>query len=239
MSDRFCDIHVHLIPGVDDGAMSLEMAQDMVIQSMLQGGRAIFATPHSSAFLSWPEAVQVNLQAMREMLERYRIKMPVFLGCEVRCSALDMSFLEDLQSGSLPTMNGTRYVLTEFAANIPEDEMRWCVQALVERDFLPIIAHGERYEAMTCPLARELKEQGCTIQINLDSLTDAADSRIREVARSLIREKLVDFLGTDAHNTLDRPPNIRDGLSWLKTELSEDSAYLEAITWGNAQRYLL
>lgn len=45
------DIHMHIIPGVDDGAYDMEMAKDILLRAYMQGIRRIIATPHSSAFL--------------------------------------------------------------------------------------------------------------------------------------------------------------------------------------------
>lgn len=236
MPRTFFDTHCHLIPGVDDGAMDLNMAQSMAIDSFLQGTAAIIATPHSSAFLSWPEEVAASYRALQQSLAGMRLKLPVYLGCEVRCSALNTAYLEQLEKGILPTMNGTGYVLAEFSTGIPEAELLECADQLLRRNYIPIIAHAERYGCMTAELGKKLKQMGCTIQLNLYSLANESDEGIRSRARCLVREKLVDYLGTDAHNTLHRPPVIRDGVAWLEEEFPDDPNYLEGILWENARK---
>ena len=47
---KMIDLHMHLIPGVDDGAEDEQMALLMLLRAKDQGIRAVFATPHSSAF---------------------------------------------------------------------------------------------------------------------------------------------------------------------------------------------
>lgn len=44
------DIHMHLLPGMDDGAEDMEMALVMMIRAKQQGISQIIATPHSEAF---------------------------------------------------------------------------------------------------------------------------------------------------------------------------------------------
>ena len=47
---KMIDIHMHLIPGVDDGAEDMEMALVMMIRAKQQGISQIIATPHSEVF---------------------------------------------------------------------------------------------------------------------------------------------------------------------------------------------
>lgn len=46
------DIHSHILPGVDDGAQSFHMSWAMINEQNKQNVTHIFATPHSSAFLT-------------------------------------------------------------------------------------------------------------------------------------------------------------------------------------------
>lgn len=56
------DIHMHIIPGVDDGAYDMEMAKDLLLRAYMQGIRSIIATPHSSAFFHNREKVYAGFQ---------------------------------------------------------------------------------------------------------------------------------------------------------------------------------
>lgn len=44
------DIHMHIVPAVDDGAWDMGMARALLLLARRQGIRNIVATPHSSAF---------------------------------------------------------------------------------------------------------------------------------------------------------------------------------------------
>ena len=63
----FFDIHTHYIPGVDDGCGDLAMTEALLCQSVDQGTEAIFATPHSSAFLDHPEKTRGNYRALQNL----------------------------------------------------------------------------------------------------------------------------------------------------------------------------
>ena len=48
---KMYDIHMHIIPGVDDGSWDMDMSKTLLYMSYEQGIRKIIATPHSSAFV--------------------------------------------------------------------------------------------------------------------------------------------------------------------------------------------
>jgi protein-tyrosine phosphatase len=63
------------------------------------------------------------------------------------------------------------------------------------------LAHFERYIYFHGDLdkAREYKEKGALIQLNLNSLSGHYGPDVKRQAERLIDAKLVDFVGTDCH----------------------------------------
>lgn len=72
---RMTDIHMHIIPGVDDGSFTMEMSETMLMMSWLQGVRTVFATPRSSAFLSDSDLVWEQYRLLKERTERLAFPM--------------------------------------------------------------------------------------------------------------------------------------------------------------------
>ncbi len=72
---QMTDIHMHIIPGVDDGSFTMEMSETMLMMSWLQGVRTVFATPHSSAFLSDSDLVWEQYRLLKERTERLAFPM--------------------------------------------------------------------------------------------------------------------------------------------------------------------
>ena len=212
------DIHMHLIPGVDDGAMDMEMALVMMIRAKEQGISQIIATPHSEAFHFSKEDIRVTFQRLVDIAAKICPDMRVYLGCEVYCEAEIMEqVLELLDLGVYPTMNGTKYVLMEFSQWVYPENTIPCVEALVKAGYKPIIAHMERYKHLRdhMDLVDRFREMGALIQLNAYSLFDEMDDSIKNWARQLAQERKADFLGTDAHRTYHRPPSAAMGLNWL------------------------
>lgn len=233
---KMIDLHMHLLPGVDDGAEDPVMANIMMLTAKEQGICGIFCTCHSESIQDPGE-----LRAVFEKLKR-RLggKMDLYLGCEVYCeSAIMDQVTEDLRTCRIPTMNGKEYVLTEFYVHENRNGAMDCVSALVKKGYKPVIAHMERYDKLRNDeaLVDELREKGALIQVNAYSLVEEPDDSIKNWARKLVLDRKADFLGTDAHNTYYRPPNAESALEWLYANMTEADA--DAIAWKNAQDLLL
>ncbi len=233
------DIHMHLVPGVDDGAENMEMALVMMIRAKQQGISQIIATPHSEVFRYSKEGGKIIFKRLVDAAAKVCPDMKLYLGCEVYCETEIMDqVLESLNSGRYPTMNGTKYVLMEFSQWVYPENTVSCVEALVTAGYKPIIAHMERYKYLqdNMELVDRFRDLGALIQLNAYSLFDEMDNSIKNWARRLVQERKVDFLGTDAHRTYHRPPSAERGLYWLYKNVERD--YADAIAWQNAELFL-
>lgn len=234
------DIHMHLVPGVDDGAEDEQMALLMLLRAKDQGICTVFATPHSSAFDEDPVGTKEKFRQLCARAAQIFPEMRIYPGCEVYCEAGRMqSVLAGLESGKYPTMNGSRFVLMEFSQWVMPENTTHCVETLANAGYAPIIAHMERYQYLrdNMALVDGFRELGAKIQINAYSLFEEMDDSIRNWAQRLVLERKADFLGTDAHRTYHRPPCAQMGLQWLYE--NTNSEYADAISWENASKLLV
>ena len=233
------DIHMHLIPGVDDGAENMEMALAMMLRAKEQRISKIIATPHSEVFRYSREGGKIIFNRLADAAAKVCPEVKLYLGCEVYCETGIMDqVLEALVSGRYPTMNGTNYVLMEFSQWVYPENTVSCVETLVKAGYKPIIAHMERYKYLrdNMELVDCFRDIGAMIQLNAYSLFDEMDGAIINWARQLVQERKVDFLGTDAHRTYHRPPSAEKGLNWLYENVEQE--YADAVAWGNAKQLL-
>ena len=236
---KMIDIHMHLIPGVDDGAENMEMSLVMMARAMEQGISQIIATPHSEVFRYSKEGGKIIFKRLVDKAAIACPDMKLYLGCEVYCeSGIMDQVLEALDSGRYPTMNGTKYVLMEFSQWVYPENTTCCVEAIASAGYVPIIAHMERYRNLreNMELVDAFRNLGALIQVNAYSLFDEMDDASKNWARRLVLERKVEFLGTDAHRTYHRPPSAEMGLNWLYENMEPD--YADAIAWDNAEKLL-
>lgn len=231
------DIHMHIIPGVDDGSHILEMSEEMLNMAALQGIDTVITTSHSEAFMRDAEAVLDSYQMLLKMVKAKNLPMKLYLGCEVYCEVGNMdAVLAGLATGRIPSMNGTRYVLTEFY-EVTRADAFYCVERLLAAGWIPILAHVERYLDVDIEAVARMKEMGCLMQVNVYSVYEESKDIIKERARELLRRGMVDFMGSDAHRIDHRPPAVEKGMAYLYEHYERE--YVDKILEGNAREFLL
>ena len=225
------DIHCHIIYGVDDGAQDRETAAEMLRIAHCEGIRNIILTPHFKVN-HHADIKTINEKALKlkKIVEDEDLGIRLFLGSEIQYFANAASYIED---GRIARMCGSRYVLAEF---MPKDDISRIKAGLYDLQisgYLPILAHIERYECMLGNIehARELKNSGIYIQVNAGSVDGVFGSAAKKYTRNLIKEDLVDFIASDAHNTKKRAPGFKKTIKYLERKKGSD--YVERIFTEN------
>ena len=129
------DIHTHITPNVDDGSSGIGMSLEMLRSEVEQGGNKVFLTPHSFAFeTKRPESVYAKMKRVQEISAAEGIPLQVYQGCEIYTNRDKMGeILQDLQSGRIPSMNGTRYVMAEFSVHKGDiEDAKYCLDRYLE-----------------------------------------------------------------------------------------------------------
>ena len=108
------DIHMHIIPDVDDGSRSMEESITLLRMSAAQGIGTVIATPHSWGIDTCGfEYMLSQYEVLKRTLRERQIPIQLHLGCEmlVFIDTVD-DCIRKLNDGSYPTLAGSRYVLT-------------------------------------------------------------------------------------------------------------------------------
>ena len=235
------DIHMHVIPAVDDGSRNIDESCQMLRSAARQGIGTVFATPHSGAFDYCADRVHVSFEALKQAVKEREIPVALLLGCEMRCERYTVSrCVQMLNDGTYPTLGGSRCVLTEFDNRTDLQDGRqnglYCVEQLINAGYTPVIAHVERYPYTDADWCRTLRMAGALLQINAYSIKNEHKPRILNTANALLKDRLVDFIGTDAHRTDHRPPLFSEGMNELIRLYTQQ--YAELIAVANPRRYL-
>lgn len=207
------DLHCHLLPGVDDGALDLDDSAAMAARALREGITAVCATPH----VRHDHEVRIGelagrVAALGEELARREIPLRVLAGGEVAEPVL--SRLDDSELRAV-ALGGGRFVLLEPAAGPLSDRLDAAVEQLGRRGFHALIAHPERHlaEDMLGRLAR-LVDRGALVQATAAALERGPAV---EGMRALAARGLVHVLATDAHSSHGgRPMRIAGGLEALR-----------------------
>ena len=220
------DIHCHIIPGVDDGSSSFEESIRMLKLEYNQGVRTIIATPHfrRNMFETPIEEIVRQFIPVRDAAAKIGSQgIRMYLGCELH-STMDMEALID--RGTVATMAGTRYVLSEFSAAHDISYVRERLSSLINKGFKPIVAHIERYPKVRKDFSfiADLVNMGCLVQVNAESMIGKEGHGIRSFCQKLMGEDLLHFVASDCHNTTDRVPNLKEAYQAVAAKMGESYA---------------
>lgn len=235
--ENLIDIHSHILPGVDDGADCPETSLRMLETAARDGISRIILTPHNKPARRNvpPRRIAERMEQLQDALNQRGTAVRLYAGSELYYRE---GLAEELEAGEVLTLAASRYVLAEFP---PEAEYGYIwngVYSLQTRGYRPILAHVERYRHVCGRKAgaEELAEMGCCLQVNAGSVTGRFGFSARQFTRRLLRQGLVSFVATDAHDTGRRAPVLSDCAAYVAGKLGEDAA--QAIFHDNPMRVI-
>ena len=218
--EGYIDIHTHILPGVDDGAASMEQSVRMACAAAMDGTAHIILTPHQKADRRsvTPHGILRRMKLLQEEIDKRNIPVRFYPGSEIFYRHGMEGLLE---KGQILTLANSRYCLVEF---YPEEDYAYIrdgLSRLSDAGCRPILAHAERYVQLTAgEREKELKRQtGCLYQINAPSLTGEAGFPYKSRSRKLLRMGLADFIASDAHGEKERRPQLGRCARWLEKSL--------------------
>ena len=220
--EGLCDIHNHLLPGIDDGSKGVGMSLKMLEKFDALGIASVLPTPHiyQDLYPNTPTSIKNAFDLLTEKTSKIESPKVNSYAAEYM---IDEVFMKNLQS-SMPTLLiKDEYILVEINFF---SETTLLVEAgftLLQHNITPILAHPERYHSiLTVREYKELKNKGFYLQLNALSLTGHYGPDVKKKAEKLLKEGLYDFVATDAHNpqhlkTLQKLSlSKKQGIQWEK-----------------------
>ncbi|HXX31627.1 MAG TPA: CpsB/CapC family capsule biosynthesis tyrosine phosphatase [Myxococcaceae bacterium] len=211
--EGYVDLHCHLLPGVDDGARTLEDAVEMARVLVDLGFAAAAPSPHARPDFAPEEVCRDRRRTLAEALERAAVPLRLHPNAE-NALVLD-GFLDGLGTPRARTVNGGRYVLVEAPYHSPVPALPEMVFRMLRKGVTPLFAHPERCQEFDRPgRAAEVVRLGARLQLDLGALVNRYGPLARRLARTFLEEGLYAVAATDLH----APTGAR---AWLEKALAE------------------
>ena len=194
------DMHSHFIPGIDDGAATIEDSLALVRAMHELGYQKVITTPHIMAdtYRNSAETILPGLEKLRAMVAEQKIPIQVEAAAEYY---IDGDLESKITSRQILTFSH-KYVLFEMTFIGEPPNLGRVIFELQLGQYKPVLAHVERYPFWHNQFNKliDMKDKGVLIQMNISSLTGYYSPAVKKVAEKMVEEKMVDLLGSDCHH---------------------------------------
>ncbi len=225
------DLHCHLLPGIDDGAVDLDMALEMARMAVADGITTVACTPHiyPGMYDNTGDGIRTAIAAFRLELATRDIDLQLVEGADVH---LDQGLAASIRDGRIPTLAGSRYLLLEPPHHVAPPRFEDTVFQLMVAGVIPVITHPERLSWIEghYEVFQRLVKGGAWMQVTAGSVTGRFGKRPRYWAERMLDEHLVHILATDAHHPRRRPPLLAEGREAAAQRVGEQEATHMVVT---------
>lgn len=190
------DVHCHILPALDDGALDLLDSVAMARQAAADGIAVVCATPHIREDHDVRiEELATRLMILNDAIAAQEIPVTVARGGEV---AERSARRLDARALRAVTLAGKDGLLLEPAPGPLSDDLQELARRLGEEGLQVLIAHPERHVGEDFEdRLRALAAAGCLIQWTAAFLTGEHGG----VALGFAAKGLLHLLGSDAHSS--------------------------------------
>lgn len=194
------DMHSHFLPGIDDGAKTIDDSLNLLRAMAGMGYKTIITTPHVMIdyYPNTTQTIQAALKLVHDAIKEHNIDIKIRAAAEYY---IDEYFMQLLQKEPLLTIHNNE-VLVEFSMMFEPPMLAEALFAIQSAGYRPIIAHPERYLFFHRNFTKysELKDRGCLLQLNMLSIAGYYGKNIKVIADDLLRKGLYDYCGSDMHH---------------------------------------
>jgi protein-tyrosine phosphatase len=211
------DLHAHILPGLDDGAASIEEARELARRAAAEGVTAIAATPHvRDDYPTTVAQMEEGVERLRADFEAQRLDVEVLPGAEIAFERLPQIGEADLHRFSLG--GGGRYLLLEFPYSGWPARLYAHLASVRAAGLVPVLAHPERNrEVLAEPERLEgAVDEGALVQLTAASLDGRLGPATQRTAFELLTRGLVHLVASDAHGPSIRESGLADAVDVLK-----------------------
>ncbi|WP_018665835.1 tyrosine-protein phosphatase [Bacteroides gallinarum] len=194
----FTDWHCHILPGVDDGVQSMDESLQILAEYERLGVKEVWLTPHIMEDI--PNTTEKLRERFIELRTAYQGSVMLHLASEIM---LDNLFEERLEKNDLlPIGKDGRHLLVETSYFNPPMGLNNILLRIKAKGYYPVLAHPERYLYMSENDYLRLKSMNIQFQLNLFSLFGLYGKEVQKRAKTLQKQEMYNYIGTDLHRII-------------------------------------
>ncbi|MGC6415920.1 MAG: tyrosine-protein phosphatase [Bradymonadia bacterium] len=224
----YCDLHLHAVPGLDDGVRSMDDALEMLRGLVDVGYRHFVVTPHADdhRFTYELSAIKRGFESLQNAVEQSNLMIDLSYGAEYTYGE---RLRADVAGRNALTLAGSRYVLLELPEEFVPATMASTLYGFGSHDVYPVLAHPERCKPyQSDPSALERLAAGrALVQVSFRSLAGTFGRAIKKTAWRLVEDGTADLVATDCHSPRELRKVVRPVVKALNKRLG--AAHLQRL----------
>lgn len=233
------DIHCHILPSIDDGPKAIEESLVMAEMAATDGIDITIATPHVETSNRTDISIQIadKVAELQSAIDSKGINLQIAVGAEVYPSS---TILQAIDKGAKITLGDAyKYILLDLPLTAIPLGFEQLIFDLQSCGLTPILAHPERcHQLQKSPgLLEPLVQRGLLLQCNASSILGSPGSLTQSTMQTLLRQRWVHFIASDAHSIRHRKPILAAAAQALVEIIGQDE--VDEITINNARRVLM
>lgn len=231
------DVHSHILPGIDDGAETLEDSLEILRELIEAGVTEVIATPHympETNYVSPKSENQKLLRKLRTRAKKEHLDIKIHLGNEIY---INESISQLIKDKAISTLAGKKYILVELPLNEEYPNYKDTLLQLLSDGYKVVLAHPERYDIVKkdFKVIEELHEAGILLQCNLCSVLGRYGRGAKKTMKKLMKNKMIFTFGSDIHRRR-HDDNLVQAQAKIKKYYTETE--LEQLLVKNPQKIL-
>ena len=220
------DLHSHILPGIDDGARTLDISLEMARQAVADGTRVMACTPHiyPGLYMNDSAGIEGHRANLQQALDENQIALQLVVGADAH---LVPELLDGLQTGRVPTLHGSRYFLLEPSHHVAPPHFEETVFQIMSAGFIPVVTHPERLVWIEdhYPTFVALAHRGAWMQLTAGAVLGKFGKRARYWSERFLADGLVHIIASDAHTTSMRNPRLSEAVDKLESAVGKTEAW--------------
>lgn len=207
IDSNLIDLHCHMLPGLDDGAVDQETAIAMARLAVEDGIVTTACTPHimPGVYNNVGSEIVDAVDQFSAVLADAGVPLTLVPGADVH---IDPGLATGLKNGRVLTLGESRYFLLEPPHHVaPPRLLQFCFDVMTA-GYVPILTHPERFAWVESEygLIERLAHSGVLVQLTGGSLLGHFGRRAQYWSERMLDEELVDLIASDGHDCNRRPP---------------------------------
>lgn len=211
------DLHLHLLPGIDDGSKSLAESLEMARALVSLGYTAAAPSPHhrDEYASKSAELCATKLADVKAALAAAGIALDLFPNAEN--FFLEDTLMSSLGTSASRTLGSGKVLLVEAPYQGPIPMLSALVFKMKLKGVTPLIAHPERcFEFEKKGRAAEMVQAGALLQLDMGALIGRYGKAAEKLARQFLFEGLYAVAATDLHSPVNAQAWVGDSLKALE-----------------------